>query len=120
MKKTAVVLFAVLLFGRMSCRAETAPFLSTDDIPSWEFFLSPPPTPTDASFDHDRQRYQWGKSLRGTDRGRQAAQDAVCNSEYIFKMFSSPFGVTISEENTPELAAFLKRLGATVLLCTRK
>ena len=79
-----------------------------------------PPQPTDASFYNDWQRYQWGKSMRNTERGKQAVEDAVHTLEYFSKIYSEPFGMRISKKNTPEISALLERVLATTYLCNEK
>ena len=79
-----------------------------------------PPTPQDASFYNDWQRYEWGKSMRNTERGEQAKRDAVHTLEYFSEIYSEPFGITISKENTPEISALVERLLATTHLCNAK
>lgn len=120
MKKIFAVLFMFTMLFCTTCYAETTSFLTEDEIPTGAKFLPLPPEPTDAAFYNDWLRYQWGKSLRNTERGQQAVADAVDTLDYYFKTFSEPLGLTISQENTPELAALLDRLLTTVLLCNDK
>ena len=116
-------MFAVLVFSMffcLSCQAEAPSFLTEDEIPTGAKFMPLPPTPTEASFYNDWYRYQWGKSIRDTERGKQAIADANDNLEYYLKIYSEPLGLTISKENTPEIYALSERLLATVLLCNNK
>ena len=109
MKKIFAVLFMFTMFFCTTCYAETTSFLTEDEIPTGAKFLPLPPEPTDAAFYDDWLRYQWGKSMRDTERGKQAAADAVDTLDYYFETFSEPLGLTISPENTPELATLLDR-----------
>ena len=120
MKKILSLLFVFSLFISAACRAEVSSFLTEDEIPTGAKFLPLPPEPTDASFYNDWLRYQWGKGMRETERGKLAAEDAVHTLEYFSKIYSEPFGLTISKENTPEISALLERILATTHLSNKK
>lgn len=137
MKKIFVLLFVFSMFIAAPCFAEEsvaaltgsnnvfagdrkASFLTEDEIPTGAKFLPLPPKPGEASFYNDWQRYEWGKTMRDTERGKLAAEDAVHTLEYFAKIFSEPFGVEISKENTPEIYKLLDRLLATTRLCNQK
>jgi acid phosphatase (class A) len=94
--------------------------LTEDEIPTGAKFLPLPPEPTEARFFNDWLRYEWGKNLRNTERGQQAKEDAVHTLEYFSKIYSEPFGIEISEENTPEISILLDRLLATTFVCNDK
>ena len=118
MKKILIVLF--LMFVCSVCHAEAISFLTEDEISTGVKFLPLPPEPTDASFYNDWQRYQWGKSMRDTERGKQAIEDAAHTLEYLSTIYSEPFGMEISKENTPEIWALLDRSLVTACLCKDK
>ena len=118
MKKILITLFLVFICS--VCYAKATSFLTEDEIPTGAKFLPMPPEPSEASFYNDWQRYQWGKSMRDTERGKQAIDDAVHTLEYFSKIYSEPFGMEISKENTPEISALLDRVLATTYLCNNK
>lgn len=120
MKKIFSILFVCSLFICVTCRAEVVPFLTEDEISTGETFLSLPPKPTDATFYNDWLRYEWGKTVRDTERGKQAIEDADYTLEHFYKVYSDSFGMIISKENTPELTTLLERLYATAALCKDK
>ena len=120
MKKLYAFLFIFSILISAPCRAEISPFLTADEVPSAAQFLPLPPTTTDASFYNDWYRYEWGKTMRSTERGQQAVKDAAHTLEYFSEIYSEPFGLTISKENTPEIWALLERLLATTQLCKDK
>lgn len=97
-----------------------ASFLTEDEIPTGAKFLPLPPKPTDVTFYNDWLRYQWGKTLRETERGKQAAEDAIHTLEYFSNIYSEPLGIEISKENTPEIYTLLDRLLATTRMCNQK
>lgn len=120
MKKIFSILFIFSILITTPCFAEISSFLTEDEVPTASEFLPLPPKTTDAAFYNDWYRYEWGKTLRNTERGRQAVEDASHSLEYFYKIYSEPFGLTISNENTPEISALLKRLLATTYLCKDK
>lgn len=120
MRKIFAFLFIVSALVSTTCHAKVTSFLSQDEIPTGAHFLPLPPTPTDAAFYNDWRRYEWGKTMRETERGKQAKEDAVHTLEYFSKIYSEPFGMTISKENTPEISNLLERLLVTTYLCNQK
>ena len=121
MKKVlSVILFAFLLVLATNCYAAVVPFLTEDEISSGEEYLPLPPKPTTEAFDNDIYRYEWGKTLRQTERGQQAVRDAVHTLKYFSEIYSEPFGMEISKENTPEIYTLLSRLLATTKVCKDK
>ncbi len=137
MKKIFVVLFVFSMFFAPLCQAdedvaaltgnnnvfagdEKTSFLSEDEIPTGAKFLPLPPKPGEDAFYNDWRRYEWGKTMRDTERGQQAAKDAVHTLEYFSEIYSEPFGLKISKENTPEIYELLDRLLATTRMCNQK
>ena len=120
MKKVFAFLFCFSLIVCTTVCAQNDSFLTKEEVPTGAVFLPLPPTPTEPSFENDRLRYEWGKTMRDTERGRQAVADAEYTLDYFAEIYSEPFGVTISEKNTPELYALLKRLLATTSVCNKK
>lgn len=120
MKKIYAVLFMISILIATSCRAEVTSFLSEDEIPDVAEILPLPPKTTDAAFYNDWYRYEWGKTMRDSERGKQATEDASHSLEYFYKIYSAPFGLNISKEDTPEIAALLERLLATTRACKDK
>lgn len=69
--------------------------------------LPPPPSETSKRFEYDKSQYEWGKSIRNSERGKQAAQDADLSEGWINKAFKEAYGMEISKNNTPELYKLL-------------
>lgn len=120
MKKIIIALFILPVIICTNCHAEVASFLTEDEMLTGADFLPTPPKPDEATFYNDWMRYQWGKSMRNTERGKQAIKDADYTFPYFVKMYSEPFGITISQETTPEILALLERVFATATLCKDK
>ncbi len=120
MKKIYMALFAFLVLIHAVCHAEVVSFLTIDEVPTASEFLPLPPKLTDTSFYNDWYRYQRGKSMRLTKRGVQAVEDADFSLQYLYKIYSGPFGLIISKENIPEITALLERVYETALVCKDK
>ena len=120
MKKIGLILFSFLILIHAVCRAEVSSFLSEDEMPTISEFLPLPPKPVEPSFYNDWYLYQKGKSIRHTKRGWQAVEDSNFSLEYLYKIYSEPFGLDISKENIPEISALLERVYATALVCKDK
>lgn len=79
-------------------------FVDADSMPHIERILPTPPDTASMNFFNDYVQYQWGKTLRGTERGRQAATDAELEDfEFFLGGFADAFGLKITREGTPEL-----------------
>lgn len=120
MKKFYALFFVCSILCTTLCHAEVKSFLSEDEVPTAAKILPLPPKTTDASFYNDWMRYEWGKTIRNTERGKQAVADAVHTLDYFYKIYSEPFGMTLSKENTPEIAALLEQVLATTYVCKDK
>lgn len=94
---------------------------TVDEMPNAVKYLPPPPDTASSEFVNDIIRYQWGKQQRlDPERAAQAFSDAEWGIGIVCKIFSQPFGLEISKENTPELYKLLKMSIATCDLATHK
>lgn len=120
MKKIFIFfLFSLTLFSAFPALSASS-FLTRDEIPDGSIFLPLPPKVSDNDFIYDKLHYEWGKSIRNTSRGKQAVGDDNTSIDYLFKIFSEPFGLTISSENTPKIAELMTRVLATSHLAIEK
>lgn len=85
------------------------PYLMRDELPNAVNYLPVPPKVDTPDFDRDKTRYQWGKSVRNTERGKQAISDANYHLTYLAAYFSEAFGHEISFENCPEIYTIFVR-----------
>lgn len=85
-------------------------FLNIEDVANSMELLPAYPDSLSDAFQYDIARYQWGKSMRDTERGAQAVLDAKVDSEGIARAFSEAFGITISAETTPEIFRLLSQM----------
>ena len=121
MKKNLI--FAMLLSSIASVKAqdEVDAYFTTKDMPDMVKFLPAPPDTTSTRFVNDIMQYMWGKEQRvvNPERAEIAKRDAVYGLQTIIEEFSEPFGMNISEEETPEIYKLLREATATCdSICT--
>ncbi len=109
-----------LLTTSMSMQAQQSvtsekftPFYTRETAPRMENVLPPPPVLTDSKFFHDWTQYQWGKSIRDTERGKQAIADAGIGAKYFMERFGAVMERTLTPEEYPELYRLISRLHLT-------
>lgn len=78
-------------------------FLQEGDVADSYQLLPGPPDGMSIGFLLDQARYNWGKTLRNTPRGRQAENDARVGGDGVPRAFSEAFGIAITEQETPEI-----------------
>ena len=78
-------------------------YLSIDEMPNPMEFLPPPPGWTSPLFAGDYAAYLWGKTIRQTERGKTAIEQAAYLFDDISVYFSKCFGLEISREKTPAI-----------------
>jgi len=110
-------LMTVLLTTAAVCaqaQSKPEPYFSFRELPNMLKWAPAPPDTMGAAFTYDIMQYMWGKQMRqNKERADIAIRDAVYSLECIAQEFSEPFGLTISEENTPEIWKLLRDAKAT-------
>ena len=94
-------------------------YLSEEELPDARKYLPAPARPSDPVFAGDLAFYNWGKSLRDTERGRKAHDDAENKFEYLCAQFSPAVGIELSYENTPAVCKLISRTMSTSSAATR-
>jgi len=119
MKKT--ILSAALLLC-MTCawaqktdvtKETFTPFYTIEQAPHLENILPPPPQPNSSRFMDDWAQYQWGKSIRHTERGQLAIEDAGISASYFMKRYSPAVERELTPEKYPELYRLFSRAHKT-------
>lgn len=82
-------------------------FFETDELPDVVQYLPPPPELDSPQFAYDTSQYEWGKTVRETARGDTALIDSDYSIKNMCRVFSKPFGITISQEHTPAIYRML-------------
>ena len=78
-------------------------FLHEGDVANSLKLLPGPPAPGSSAEAYDYARYEWGKSLRDTERGEQAWRDARVQGQDLADAFSDAFGMEINAKDTPQI-----------------
>ena len=112
----AALLFPVVLaFGQKTdvTKEKFAPYYTKDGAPRLELILPEPPAYGSLRFQEDCALYQWGKSIRNTERGEQAVKDASIHAGYFMARFSPAVGRNLTPEAYPELYRLMYRAHKT-------
>ncbi len=112
MKTLRYLFIAILLVcGYMGAEAQDpVPYIGVDKMPHILNCLPPPPDTASEMFQHDINRFYWGKEQRlNPERAAIARNDAVWGYGHVLNIFSEPFGLHISQEETPEIWELMLR-----------
>ena len=114
MKKYMMTALLMTAAVCVQAQSKPEPYFSFRELPNMLKWAPAPPDTTGAAFTYDIMQYMWGKEMRqNKERADIAIRDAVYSLECIAQEFSEPFGLTISEENTPEIWKLLRDAKAT-------
>ena len=105
------MMMAVLMITAVSASAQSKPepYFTFKELPNMLKWCPAPPDTIGAAFTYDIMQYMWGKQMRlNKKRAEIAIRDAEYSLECIMREFSEPFGLQISEENTPEIYKLLR------------
>jgi len=94
-------------------QAVVTPFYTSEEAPHLENVLPEPPALDDVRFADDWNKYLWGKSIRDTERGKQAIEDAMIGAEFFMRRFSAVMDCTLTPENNPILYQLLLKAHRT-------
>ena len=121
MKKTFCIV--ALLFMAITVYGQSNHYLTKEEAPLDTTFIGPPPAFGSLLFEQDFHMYQYGKTLRSTERGKQAVKDANTSTDNILDVFSEAFGMKLSKEDTPEIFKLINRMkedaGSYATRCTK-
>jgi len=132
MKTRYSLLAAVICFGLLFVPAtasaqnnnpknsERTTYIDDDLLPDAQVYLPAPNKPNNSLFVGDLAYYQWGKTVRDTERGKRAHEDANSDFSYLCSIFSPAAGVTLSYETTPKICRLLSMTTATARAATSK
>lgn len=84
-------------------------YLPKESLPDSLALLPPPPAKGTAALAADQEAYRSTRSLQGTPRWTQAAQDAVLKFPEAVNAFACAIGIPIDESRTPRLYQLMRR-----------
>jgi len=104
----ATILAIAWVSGMKAQTAEDTVYVFFEDQPDAGYFLPAPPDTASLEFNDDVLQWLWGKSVRQTERGRQASKDSDWRLVVMLKMAAEVLELdTISQEETPALYRLL-------------
>lgn len=110
----AILASSILLMLAFSLKAqEYDPYYSMDEMPDAGVYLPRPTTFESSGFAGDFIRWQWGRSIRNTERGMMASDDSEFGIDCMVKVFGQVLGIEISNEATPAIWKLMYRSGKT-------
>ena len=84
-------------------------YIPIEQMPNMVEWYGGPPAEGSAAFEYDKARYEWGKQMRNNKERAEAAIRQVDNSiPGLCAEFSKPFGMTLSEKETPQIYRLLR------------
>ena len=113
---------AILICGHLYTQAQTlsdSVYVMPDDMPDGGYFLPAPPDSASMDFVDDISQWQWGKTVRPTERGAQASRESQSLVEVMQSVMAQVLELdTICDEATPALSHLLLKAYCTGLKCT--
>lgn len=115
MKKSLLCMATAMLFFVPAVAQDhaTCPdryYLVVSDVVDSREFLPAPPDTLSARYAYDREQYEWGKSMRGTERGLRAVSDADLGEGWLDRSFSEAFGALLTPRNAPEICRLISNM----------
>lgn len=107
-------IFLVTIMNPVIAQELAQQYFTVDEMPDLIQILPPPPDSSSVAFARDVTQYMWGKAQRiDPMRSDIAINDAEYSVDYLIHIFSEPFGMLISSEETPEIFQLLRDFTAT-------
>ena len=113
-------ILATLVCMAVTVHAQYVAYYELNDMPNGVKYLPPPPDEESAQFEYDKSQYEWGKTLRDTERGAEAVEDSRYFIDNMCRLYSEAFGMTLSNTATPAIYNLLYRSLLTISYGTYK
>lgn len=84
-------------------------YLEREEQPNAAIFLPAPPDTASVAYIDDFVQWQWGKSVRMTERGDRASQESASSTTEMARIFSEALGLKISRSETPAIYNLMSR-----------
>ena len=82
-------------------------YVFLENMPDAGIYLPPPPEMTSTQYADDFAQWQWGKTVRPTERGQQANDDSQWGIDGMIRVHQGTLGFEISKEKTPAIYKLL-------------
>lgn len=84
-------------------------YIERENQPDGGIFLPAPPDTCDVEYIDDFVQWQWGKSVRFTERGERASMESQSGTTEMVRIFSEALGFRISRSETPAIYNLMSR-----------
>ena len=84
-------------------------YIQREDQPDGGIFLPAPPDTGSVAYIDDFIQWQWGKSMRTTERGERASVESASSTTEMARIFSEALGFKISRTETPAIYNLMSR-----------
>jgi len=84
-------------------------YIERENQPDGGIFLPAPPDTASVAYIDDFVQWQWGKSIRMTERGERASQESASSTAEMARIFSEALGLKISRSETPAIYNLITR-----------
>ena len=84
-------------------------YVEREDQPDGGIFLPAPPDTSSVAYIDDFIQWQWGKSMRPTERGERASQESASSTTEMARIYSEALGFKISRSETPAIYNLMSR-----------
>ena len=82
-------------------------YVFLENMPDAGIYLPPPPDMNSTQYADDFAQWQWGKTVRPTQRGQQANDDSQWGIDGMIRIHQGTLGFEISKEKTPAIYKLL-------------
>jgi len=101
---TALLFFAGTVYAQTE---KDTVYVFLENMPDAGIYLPAPPDMTSTTYADDFAQWQWGKTVRPTDRGQQANDDSQWGINGMIRVHQETLGFEISKEKTPAIYRLL-------------
>lgn len=84
-------------------------YIERENQPDGGIFLPAPPDTCDVEYFDDFVQWQWGKTVRYTERGERASIESQSSTTVMARIFSEALGFRISRTETPAIYNLISR-----------
>ncbi len=107
-KKICATLTVAFFTGTIFAQTEKdTVYVFLKDMPDAGIYLPPPPDMLSPQYADDFAQWQWGKTVRPTQRGQQANDDSQWGINGMIRIHQGTLGFEITKEKTPAIYKLL-------------
>ena len=99
-----------VVYSQFPQRGTTANlYIQRENQPDGGIFLPAPPDTCDVEYIDDFVQWQWGKTVRFTERGERASEESQSGTTEMCRIYSEALGFNISRTETPAIYNLMSR-----------